>query len=339
MILVTGGTGLVGSHLLLELTRKHERVRAIHRPTSNLGQVQDVFALYLNDPLEAYRRIEWVPGDMTDMDSLLEPLNGVEKVYHTAADVSFKPGDRLRLLDNNVGGTVNVVNACLEKNIKKLCFVSSTASLGDALPEEEITEDLLWTHAKHRSLYSVSKFNSEMEVWRGMAEGLNAVIVNPSIIIGPGDWNRSSSYLFTAVWKGMRFYTRGMTGYVDVRDVIHAMISLMDGNFSDQRYIVSSENLTYRQILEMIARALGKKPPGIFASPFLLALGWRGDWLVSTLTRKARMITRETARSSMRIAKFSNQKIRTALGMDFIPIEQSIQQTALHFLKAHGHKS
>ncbi len=336
MILVTGGTGLVGSHLLLELTGKHNLVRAIHRPESNLRQVYDIFSLYLENPEERYNRIEWVAGDITDIDSIFEVLNDIEYVYHTAADVSFIPGERIRLMDNNVGGTANVVNACLEKNIKKLCFVSSTSALGDSPKEENITEDILWTYSKERSLYSISKFNSEMEVWRGIAEGLNAVIVNPSIIIGPGDWNRSSSYLFTAVWRGMKFYTKGITGYVDIRDVIQAMTLLMEGDFQGERYTVSAENLSFQAVLSMMASCLGKKPPGIHATPFLTSLGWRADWLLSKISGKKRMITRDTAISARRKARFSNQKISEATGMKFKPVQKSIEETAKFFMDMHA---
>jgi len=339
MILVTGGTGLVGSHLLLELTRKYDRIRAIHRPASNKQNVLDVFSLYLKNPEEQYGKIEWVEADITDIDSILDILDGIKYVYHTAADVSFKPGDQIRLLDNNVGGTANMVNACLERKIKKFCFVSSTAALGDATRGEAITEDLAWAHSKHRSMYAISKFNSEMEVWRGIAEGLNAIIINPSIIIGPGDWSRSSPYLFTAVWNGLKFYSRGVTGYVDIRDVIHAMTFLTEGNFEGERYTVSSENLSYRKVLEMIALALGKKTPRFHAAPYLIAIGWRIDWLLSALTGKSRMITKDTAKSSNRKAEFSSAKIQEATGMQFMEIQKSINETAAYFLQTYSGKA
>jgi nucleoside-diphosphate-sugar epimerase len=215
MILVTGSTGLVGTHLLLELAKKHRKIRATHRSSSNLQAVFDTFSLYTEDP-EKYLdridwkyldRIDWIEADVTDFESIIQALDGVDYVYHTAAFVSFDPGDRHTMTQVNVEGTANVVNACLERKVKKLCYVSSTAALGSAPDGELITEDMAWTHSKSRSAYSVSKYLSEMEVWRGMAEGLPAVIVNPSIIIGPGDWKRSSSYLFSAVWKGLSFYT------------------------------------------------------------------------------------------------------------------------------------
>lgn len=332
MILVTGGTGLVGTHLLLELTKNDANIRAIHRPTSDLRSVHETFALYVDDPAYHFGKIEWVEADLNEFDSLLDALSGVDKVYHTAAFVSFDPRDRQVMVHSNAEGTANLVNACLEKNVGKLCHVSSTAALGSAPAGELITEDLTWSYSRHRSAYSISKHYAEMEIWRGMAEGLKAVIVNPSIILGPGNWKRSSSYLFSAMWKGMKFYTEGVTGYVDVRDVIHAMISLMEGEFFGERFTVSAENLTYRKVLEMIAASLDKPPPSIHATPLLISLAWRLNWLASRLNGRQQNITRETVRSSRRIALFSNEKIRKTIGIKFIPVRQSVQDTSRHFL-------
>lgn len=332
MILVTGSTGLVGTHLLLELVKKHDKIRATHRASSNLRAVYDTFALYVDDPGIYYDKIEWIEADVADFDTLIQALDGVDYVYHTAAFVSFDPRERQTMIRINVGGTANLVNACLERKVKKLCYVSSTAALGNAPSGEQITEDMIWSYSKNRSSYSVSKYQSEMEIWRGMAEGLQAVIVNPSIIIGPGDWKRSSSYLFSAVWKGMKFYTEGVSGYVDIRDVVYAMITLMDGDFISERFTLSAENLSYRQVFEMIAFALDKHPPRFHATPLLISLGWRLSWLISKLNGEKRNITRDTVKSSKRKALFSNEKIRQATGIDFIPIKQSVRDTANHFL-------
>jgi nucleoside-diphosphate-sugar epimerase len=336
MILVTGSTGLVGTHLLLELLKKHDKIRATHRASSNLQAVYDTFAMYVDDPDRYYDNIEWTEADVTDFDALIQALDGVDYVYHTAAFISFDPRERHNTIRSNVAGTANLVNACLEKKVKKLCYVSSTSALGNAPAGEHITEDLIWSYSQSRSAYSVSKYQSEMEIWRGMAEGLQAVIVNPSIIIGPGDWNRSSCYLFSAVWKGMKFYTEGVTGYVDIHDVVHAMITLMKGDFTSERYTVSAENLSYRQVLEMISTALNKPPPGIHATPLLISMAWRFDWLISKLNGKQRRITRDTVRSSKRKALFSNEKIIQAIGIDFISVKQSVQNTANHFLNHVG---
>jgi len=323
----------VGSHLLLELSRQHDHIRAIHRPLSNTQNVYRLFSLYLDDPEPQYHKIEWVLADVTDIDSLLDAMEGVEYVYHTAASVSFNPGDRQKMMNNNVAGTANIVNACLEKKIRKMVYVSSTAALGSAPEGEETTENMLWTNHKNRSGYSISKYNAEMEVWRGIAEGLDAVIVNPSIIIGPGDWNRSSSYLFTVVWKGIRFYTEGVTGYVDVRDVVRCMIDLMLKDIRNERFIISSENLSYRRAFEMIAEALGKRPPRILATSLLIALAWRLDWVANVFVGKTRSITKDAVKSSKIKVHFSNQKIRNATGIKFIPIDQSIKETAGFFFQ------
>lgn len=335
MILVTGGTGLVGSHLLLELTGKHNRVRALRRPESLPGRVRDVFSYYTDEAGERFSRIDWVEGDIRDYDSLLPALEGIDNVYHAAADVLFRSGSSSAMIHNNVEGTANVVNACMEKGVRKLCYVSSTAALGTAPLGKQVTEDMHWTYNRSRSGYSVSKFRSEMEVWRGIAEGLKAVIVNPSVIIGPGDWTRSSSYLFQAVWRGLRFYTEGVTGYVDIRDVIKSMISLMESDKHSERYTVSSENLSYRDVLGKIAAALGKKGPRIHATRMLSSLAWRADWLICTFTGRSRSITRDAARSGRKKTFFSNEKIKDAAGIRFIPIDQSIKDTAKIFLRTH----
>ena len=332
MILVTGGTGLIGSHLLLALVQGNEKVRAIHRSTSNLQQVRNTFARYTNNGDDLFQRIHWVEADVSNEFSMQAALEEVQYVYHLAASVSFDPRGRKSMMHNNIQGTANVVNACLDSNITRLCYVSSTSAIGSGLPGELFTEDDLWSNSKHRSYYSISKFRSEMEVWRGMAEGLSAVIVNPSIVIGPGDWNKSSSRLFSAVWKGMKYYTEGITGYVDVRDVVSVMIRLMDLEVEGERYTVSSENLSYRQVLEMIASCLNKKPPSRHASTAMISLAWRVDWLRHMLTGRARNITRDAVKSSGKKSCFSTEKVKEASGFKFMPVADSIRDTAKHFI-------
>ena len=241
MILVTGGTGLVGSHLLLQLVQDNDKIRAIRRSTSSLHHVRYVFSLYNRDAEKLFEKIEWVEADMEDKESLHNAFAGISFVYHCAAAVSFDPGKKYDMIRNNVEGTANLVNACLENEIEKLCYVSSTSSLGSAPEGDLITEDMIWDASRYRTSYSISIFKSEMEVWRGITEGLKAVIVNPSIIIAPGNWERSSSRLFSLVWKGLKYYSEGVTGYVDIRDVITAMIRLMETNVSGERFTVSSE--------------------------------------------------------------------------------------------------
>jgi len=333
MILITGGTGLVGSHLLYELVKKKHKVRAFKRPTSKTENVLKTFRYYSDNPEELFSKIEWVEGDVSDMTFLEDAMQGVSKVYHCAGMVSFDSRDRKEMLEINIGGTANVVNACLGTKIEKLCFVSSTAAIGDKSGAGLVDENTIWKPSKSHSWYSVSKFKSEMEVWRGMEEGLKAVIVNPSIVLGPGDWNRSSGRIMKSVWDGLKFYTLGVTGFVDVMDVVKAMIELMEGEIIGERYIISSENLSYKEVFEMIANAFNKKPPTIQATPSLTGFAWRLDWMRSKILNKQPLVTRESARSGHRKVYFSNQKIRDAIGIDFRPLIVTIKETAEFFLK------
>lgn len=333
MILVTGGTGLLGSHLLFELTKKEEKIRALKRVSSKSEIVRKVFNYYTKDPDKALSLIEWFDGDITDPVYVHQALDGIKKVYHTAGFVSLDRSDKSEILRINVGGTANIVNACIEKSIEKLCFVSSTAAIGISTTGEILNEEIFWTTHGKESIYAISKYQAEMEVWRGIHEGMNAVIVNPSIIIGPGSWQRSSLRLFSEVYKGLRFYTEGVTGYVDVRDVIKAMIILMDGEFSGERYILSSENYTYKEILSMIADSLSKKPPTIHATSFMIRIACYLDWLRASLTSGKTRISKDMLIASEKKMLFSNDKIRNATGMEFIPVYDSIRSTADFFLQ------
>jgi nucleoside-diphosphate-sugar epimerase len=333
MIFVTGGTGLLGSHLLFELTKNGEKVRALKRKSSNPEIVSKVFRYYTDHPDEFLSRIDWIEGDITNPAEVLIALKGITRVYHTAGIVSFDPADKKRILDNNIQGAANIVNACLETGIEKLCFVSSAAAIGQGEDGEMLTEEIYWTKMGKESIYAISKYQAEMEVWRGINEGLNAVIVNPSIIIGPGDWQRSSLRLFHEVYKGLRFYTEGITGYVDVRDVVKAMIFLMNSELSAERYIISAANYSYKDILSMIAESMGKRPPAIRATPFMIKIACLFDWTWSLLTAGRRKITRDILIASKNRIRFSNDKIRNAAGMEFIPIDKSIRHTSELFLK------
>ena len=219
MILLTGGTGLVGSHILYELTSRGEKVRATRRSSSKTDIVERLFRFYSGeDAPRLLGNIEWINADLADYYSLEDALKGVTHVIHAAAMVSFNPGEAQNMLAVNAEGTSNLVNACLEKGVEKFCFVSSVSSLGKHPSGKEVDEDVEWQPDDNRSAYSYSKFRAEMEVWRASKEGLPVIVVNPSVIIGPVDWKRSSGRLFYSVQKGMPFYTTGVTGFVDARD-------------------------------------------------------------------------------------------------------------------------
>ena len=334
MILVTGATGFVGSHLMAELLKRGIKVRAARRSGSKTDQAYEIMRYYSVDPEILTGSLEWVEADLLDPVDVEMAIDGIEIVYHTAATVSFDPGDRKKMIRHNTEITRNLVNACLEKSIEKFIYVSSTATLGTAIEDEEVKEDTPWMEDEQGSAYSRSKIKSEMEVWRGIAEGLNAVIVNPSIIIGFGDWNRSSQKLFKAVWDGLKYYVDGVTGYVDIKDVVRSMIELAQSGISGERFIISSENLSYREVFQMIANALNKPPPSKLATPFLLGMAWRVDWLASKLYGKERSITRDIARTGRHKKYFSSKKIIETTGIQFIPVAKSIEDTASEILKA-----
>jgi len=325
LILVTGGTGLVGSHLIEALTNEGKKVRAIKRsfPIPNL--LKNI----------SPELLEWIEGDILDIYSIKEAMQGIVNVYHCAAFVSLNPADKKKLWKVNVEGTANIVNMALEEGVKKFCFVSSTSALGRGTSKGIITEESIWTNNGENSFYGITKYNAEREVWRGIAEGMDAVIVNPAIIFGPGNWDKSSVKIFQTVWKGLKFYTLGANAFVDVRDVAKAMIRLTESEIKNEKFVLAAENLSYKYIFDEIAGNFSKKTPSIKAGPRLSGLVWRAEKIRCLLTGKTPFITKDTARSANQINTYSSEKIRTAIGFEFIPIKQSIKDTCEAFLKEH----
>jgi len=332
MIFVTGGTGLIGSHLLYRLVSQGKKVKALKRETSNMENVIKTFSYYCTNPEELFGRIEWLIGDILDYFGLEKHLSGIEQIYHCAAIVSFNPDDHKKMIRNNVEGTANLVNAALENGVQQFCHVSSVSALGSTHDGSLVNEETTWISAKKITGYSESKFYSENEIWRGMEEGLNAVIVNPSIVLGPGNWNSGSSQLFKRVWKGMQFYTKGITGFVDIQDVVNAMVLLMeDKNFDickNQRFILNSENLSYKEVLFKIADSLDKPRPKYYASGSLLSLTWRAARIYGLITGTKPVITSKVAASSNAVKKFDGRKISALLNFNYTPLSVSIENTS-----------
>ncbi|MBN1650818.1 MAG: NAD-dependent epimerase/dehydratase family protein [Bacteroidales bacterium] len=335
MIVVTGGTGFLGAHLLYDLCQNHSHIRAIKRQNSDIELVRNTFAYYSKQADALFQKIEWVEADVSDYYALENAFKGASQIYHAAAIVSFREEDRKKMMEMNVQGTANVVNAALHNKIKKLCYVSSIAAIGRAENNQLANEDTPWKESDKSSPYSHSKYKAELEVWRGMAEGLPAVIVNPSIIIGPGKWNSGSASMFLTFWKGLKFYTPGINGFVYVRDVSKAMIMLMEQSISGERFILNAENIGYQKLFNEMAIKLGRPKPLIPVKPWMSALSWRLLKLLSFFTRKDPLITKATARSSMQICRYSNQKIRNTLGFEFVGIEEMVALTSKQFLKEH----
>ncbi len=330
-IIVTGGTGLLGSHLLVHLVQENTEITALKRPQSDLSMVKKIFQWYFKDP-GVFKKINWVSGDVTDYDTLKAIFSKDSQVYHTAGKVSFDKKDRQQLFEVNVKGTENVVNAGIEKKIAKLCHVSSIAAIGRASESALTHEEIVLENLSKISAYGISKYEGEREVWRGIAEGLHAVIVNPTIILGPGNWNQSSARLFKQVYKGLKFYTSGTNGYVDVNDLASIMIGLMKSKTEAQRFIVTAENIAYKQLFDWMAEELKVTPPKHRAGPTLSAIAWRSLKALSLFTGKPPLITRETAQTANSLYHYSNEKILTETGFRFKPVKETIKETARYFL-------
>ena len=338
MILVTGGTGFIGSHLLYQLVDSGKKVKALKRPASSTKLTEKIFSYYSTDAASKLKMIEWVDGDLKDYYSLTDALQDIEYVYHTAAVVSFHASDKNEILKTNVEGTANLVNACLEKKVHKLLFASSIGALGRANAEGIVDEETHFQTSNKNSFYSTTKYEAEKEVWRGISEGLDAVIVNPAIVVGPGNWGRGSSQVFQTMWSGLRFYSTGMNGFIDVNDVAKAMILLMEGDFNGERYILNTENVSYKQFFEWMAGAMNIPPPKIKAGPFLSGIGWRALKLKGIFTGKASGITKETAKTANQVYRYSNKKLIEATGIELIPVHESVKNTVGYFLQDHKKK-
>lgn len=335
MILVTGGTGLVGSHLLYKLVTENQKVRAIFRREKTLNRVKHVFSYYSDDAETLFNKIEWIEADISDIPKLQSVFQGISQVYHCAAFVSFEPDKYRTLRKINIEGTANIVNLCLSKKVKKLCYVSSVAAIGHLNESDKlIDEQTAWNPEDDNSVYAITKYGAELEVWRGTQEGLDAIVVNPGVILGPGFWHGGGSgSLFKKIYKGMTHFTRGVTGYIDVFDVVNCMTHLMTSNTKNEGFILVSENLSFKDFLQKVANALDRKPPKKEAKPWLLEIGWRMDWLNSKLLGKRRQLSKQMARSITTKTKYDNSKIRGILNYNFKSIDESIEDNSKLYLK------
>lgn len=335
LTLLTGSTGLVGGHMLVHLHQAGKKIRCLVRSTSSLDQLKLICSYYNLSFDELKNSVEWVVGNTLDFVGLNELMENVAEVYHCAAVVSFNTKNRIEVLQTNVQGTSNMVDAALKVGVKKFCFISSIAALGVTPDYSTISEDTPRKNEDPSSTYSESKFRSELEVWRGISEGLNAVIVNPGVVLGPGSPDKGSLLLFQTGRKGMPFYTKATTGYVDVRDVCQISIELMNKELFNQRYILVSENAHNGTIFSLIANEFGKKPPQILAGKALLNAGALISTITGWLTGTTPQLTNDTIRSVLIPRSYSNDRVRAALNYSFIPLADTIHETS-DFLKHHN---
>ena len=330
MILVTGATGLVGSHLLLHLLEDNQKVRAIYRNDTALAKTKSLFQSY--NKVSLLDAVEWIQADITDVPSLENVFINIDYVYHCAALISFDPKDEKILRKTNIEGTANVVNFCLDYKIKKLGYVSSVAALGDLKEfENTITEASEWNPEASHSDYAISKYGAEMEVWRGQQEGLVVTVINPGVILGIGFWDSGSGQLFTQIANGLPFLTKGTTGFVCVNDVVKCMILSMKNQMNGARFIVVAENISYEEMVKMIALALKVKLPNIYAKPWMTSIYLRLDAMLAFVLGRKRLMSKSVARSLHQKTAYSSKKIKSELGFQFQDIEECIIEIAKNY--------
>ena len=326
-VLITGATGLVGSAVARKLLSHGHEVVALCRKNSDRSLLA-----------AEEKQIIWKEGDLLDVWVLEQVIREVDYVVHAAAIVSFAPKDRDAMYRINVEGTANVVNICLAAGIRKLCHISSNAALGRPDSRRQaagevvvITEDQRWEDSSANSYYSKTKYLAELEVWRGIAEGLNAVIVNPSVVLGEGDWTKSSTRLFRYVYQEKPFYTAGRMNYVDVKDVADAVVELIFSSVTAERFLLNAGSISYEAFFSLIADAFGKRRPYLKVGKLVAAIIWRVEMVRTWITRTTPLITRETAQSATRHYAYSNEKIRREIQLVFTPIEQTVARVCQSF--------
>jgi nucleoside-diphosphate-sugar epimerase len=325
MVLVTGGTGFIGAYIIKELIEKGYAVRAIRRSNK--------LPFFISRDI--LNKVEWVSGDVLDVIALDESMRGVDHIIHSAASVSFVKSERAQMYNTNVDGTANIVNLALENGIKKLVHISSISALGRTFAGEHVNEEKKWVTSKLNSHYGISKNKAEMEVWRAMGEGLDAVIINPSTVLGFGNWHDSSCAIFKNVYKGFKWYTRGINGFVCVEDVAKIAVLLMKSDISGERFIINHENWEFKKLFDTMAAAFGKTYPSWEATPFLSNIAWRFEKMRSLIKGDKPLITKETTRIALSKTYWQNDKILSALpGFSFVPLEQCITNACKKYADA-----
>ncbi len=323
-VLVTGGTGFLGAYIIKELIEKGYAVRAIRRRTSKLPHFI---------PSGIVEKVEWVEGDVLDVVSLNDAMNGIKMIIHSAAMVSFHKKDQREMFAINMDGTANMVNLALENNIDRFVQISSVAAIGRLKEGGEVDEEKKWIESSINTQYAISKHKSELEVWRAMGEGLNAVILNPSTILGYGDWNYSSTAIFKNIYAEFPWYTKGINGFVDVEDVAKATVLLMESGISQERFIINGDNWHFQKLFNCIADHLGKKHPHRIATPLLGEIAWRIEKIKSIFTGKKPLLTKESSRLAHSQTYFNNKKILNALpGYNFTALDASIKNACTKYL-------
>lgn len=334
MILVTGGTGLVGSHLLYFLLQENEKVRAIHRAKSDLNSVKKIFSLYTSEADSLYNKIEWVEASVNDIPALTEAFKNITRVYHCAAIISFDSSEYKLLKKVNIEGTANIVNLSLANDVKKLCYVSSVSTLGSNIIDSFISEETPWNSDEKNSVYAITKYGAEMEVWRGTQEGLDAVIVNPGVILGTSPNNDGSGVLVGLGAKGIPFYPSGSMGIVDIKDVVRAMIFLMNSAVKNEQYIVVGKNITFKELLSKLAVLFEKKPPTKKLSKGIMLFISGIDWLLNKLFNTKRKVVKANVLSMFTNTAYNTDKLRDQFDFKYTPTDETLKRIVTEIKQA-----
>jgi nucleoside-diphosphate-sugar epimerase len=324
-VLVTGATGFLGAYLVRLLLMKGYKVRGLKRVTSTFELLADI-----------QDKVEWVDADITDIVALEEAFEGVTFVCHCAAIVSFHPRDMREMHLTNVSGTANIVNLCLLHKVKKLIHVSSIAALGRSKERIHLDEKCPWVQSRDNTNYAITKHLAEQEVWRGIAEGLQAVIVLPAIIVGSQSWDEGMAAFFQKIDQGLKFCPTGQSGFVDVRDVVIFMECLLHQDIKNERFILSAVNISHRAFFGMIASTLEVTPPKIMVGPLLVELAWRVEWLKEKLLHAKPMVTKESARASITNFIYHNDKSSTVDGFAYRALQNTVSDIAVQYKDAKG---
>ena len=327
MILVTGGTGLVGSHLLVELTKENQSIRAIYRTENRILQTKQLFTYYFGEFWEKeWLKINWIQADLTDIEGLKIAFDGITHVYHTAGNVSFYARDFKKSVVINRHGTANIVNLCLKFSVIKLAYVSSTAAVGGD-EKKPITEKDNWKKTPLTSGYSVSKYLAEKEVWRGIEEGLNAVIINPCVILGPGNWNESSLTILKTASTGLRFFPTGSNATVDARDVAVCLKKLMQSTICSERFLCIGSNQPIQVLLNEIADQTKVNRPKYAISKRVVRILAIITLPIFRLVGKRPPLSIDAIHSAYKMLSYESNKLKSSIDHSFYTLSETIDNS------------